>query len=195
MWRRFKSIMSLPSFFNMLAALIITVIVPSVGYADVCVWRDPERSMIRLFPKAKDYETIEVKIPAEKLRHIENRLGRPLDPGERTDWIYYKLRDNDGKTLGYILTDAENGEYGAIEIVAGITPDGRVAGVYIQRARERDKEFRSKEFLAQFAGKTNADPVQAGKDIKGGKTVPVERVAYGVKKVLVMYDELKGESK
>lgn len=195
MWRRFKFIMSLPSIFNLMMALIFTVFAPSAVYADVCVWRDPERTMSRLFPGAKDYETIDRKISGERLKLIEKRLGKELDPGERENWIYYKIRDSRGQTLGYVLTDAEKGEYGAIEIVVGITPDGRIVGVYIQRAREMDKEFRSKEFLAQFAGKTNADPVQAGKDIKGGKTVPVERVAYGVKKVLVMYDELKGESK
>ena len=191
---RLRHILNLLNSFSLLI-LAVAVFWASTGYADVCVWRDPERTMQKIFPKANDYETIERKISGETLRLIENRLGKPLDPGEREDWIFYKIRGAKGETLGYVLTDAERGEYVAIEIVVGITPDGRIVGVYIQRARERDKEFRSKEFLAQFAGKTNADPIQAGKDIKGGKTVPVERVAYGVKKVLVMYDELKGESK
>lgn len=193
MWRQFKFIMSLPSFFNMLAALIVTVIVPSAGYADVCVWRDPERTMQKIFPKAKDYETIERKISGETLRLIESRLGKPLDPGEREEWIFYKIMGNKGEPLGYVLTDAEKGEYGAIEIVMGITPEGTVIGVYIQRARERDKEFKTRDFLDQFIGKTKENPFCIGKDIKAKGSLTAEQVSFAVRKVLVMYDELKKE--
>jgi len=185
--------MSSPSIFNLLAALIVTVIVPSAAYADVCVWRDPERTMQKIFSKAKDYETIERKISGETLRLIEKRLGKPLDPGEREDWIFYKIRGHKGEPLGYVLTDAEKGEYGVIEIVMGITPEGTVTGVYIQRARERDKEFKSRDFLDQFIGKTKEGPFRIGKDIKTASSLPTEQVSFGVRKMLVMYDELKKE--
>jgi tRNA/tmRNA/rRNA uracil-C5-methylase (TrmA/RlmC/RlmD family) len=158
--------------------------------ADVCVWRDPERTMIRLFPKAKDYETIDRKISNQQRDRIEEQLGKPLDPGEREGWIYYKIRGQKGETLGYILTDAEKGEYGVIEIVMGITTDGKSIGLYIQRARERNKEFKSKEFLDQFIGKTKSDPIQIGNDIKAKTSLPTEQIAYGVRKMLVMFDEL-----
>jgi Na+-translocating ferredoxin:NAD+ oxidoreductase RnfG subunit len=158
--------------------------------ADVCVWRDPERTMTKLFPEAKDYLTIDKKISAEVRERIERRLGKPLDPGERENWIYYEIKGSNGETLGHILTDAEKGEYGAIEIVMGVTPNGKIIGLYIQRARERDKTFRSKEFLEQFTGKTKEDRIQIGKDIKAESTVATEQVAFGVRKMLVMFDEL-----
>lgn len=169
---------------------LLLLFAPSVSHADVCVWRDPERTMSRLFPNANDYETIDRKISSEKLRLIENRLGRPLGTGERENWVYYRIRGNNAETLGYVLTDAEKGEYGAIEIVMGITPDGKVIGVYIQRARERDREFKSKEFLDQFVEKTKEDLIRIGKDIRAESSLPLEQVAFAVRKMLVMFDEL-----
>lgn len=189
---RFKHILNLPGSFSLLI-LAGAVLWASTGYADVCVWRDPERTMQKIFPKARDYETIERKISSETLRLIENRLGKPLDPGEREDWMFYKIRGDKGESLGYVLTDAEKGEYGAIEIVMGITPEGKVAGVYIQRARERDKEFKSREFLDQFIGKTKEGPFRVGKDIKANVSLPAEQVSFAARKMLIMYDELKKE--
>lgn len=188
MWQPFKFILSLLSGFKLLAILWISV--TSTVYADVCVWRDPERTMSRLFPKANDYQTIDRKISSEKLKLVEEILGRPLDPGERTNWIYYRITSEG--VLGHVLTDAEKGEYGVIEIVMGITTDGKVIGVYIQLARERDKEFKSKEFLYQFIGKTKEDPIQIGRDIQAESSLPTNQVAYGVRKMLIMYDVLKG---
>ncbi len=189
---RLRHILNLRSSFSLLI-LAGAVFWAATGYADVCVWRDPERTMQKIFPQARDYETIERKISGEKAGVIENRLGKPLDPGEREDWIFYKIRGNKGEPLGYVLTDAEKGEYGAIEIVMGITPEGKVAGVYIQRARERDKEFKSRDFLDQFIGKTKENPLHIGKDIKAEGSLPAEQVSFAARKMLIMYDELRKE--
>jgi hypothetical protein len=173
----------------MALALIFALVTES--FADVCVWRDPEKTMSKLFPAAKDYKSIDRKISPEKREAIERRLGRPLDPGEREDWIYYRLTDAKGQTLGFVIADAEKGEYGVIEIVMGITTDGKVKAVYVQKARERNKEFKSPEFLTQFAGKTHQDAIQIGKDIHvKERAVAANEVAFAVRKMLVFYDEL-----
>jgi len=181
---------SFSAVFRTLVTLVLIIAFIVEAFADVCVWRDPERTMTKLFPKAKDYLTIDKKISSEVRERIEQRLGKPLDPGERENWIYYEIKGADGETLGYILTDAEKGEYGAIEIVMGVTPDGKIIGLYIQRARERNKAFRSKEFLEQFTGKTKDDQIQIGKDIKTESAIATEQVTFGVRKMLVMFDEL-----
>lgn len=187
---KFKFISNFSVTFRIAVALVVLFSFSLELLADVCVWRDPERTMTRLFPKARDYETIDKKISTEQRARIEKQIGKPLDPGEREGWIYYTIRDENGEPLGYILTDAEKGEYGVIEMVMGITTDGKIIGVYIQRARERDKEFKSKEFLDQFVEKTKGEPIQIGKNIKVKSSVPTEQVAFGVRKMLVMFDEL-----
>jgi len=146
--------------------------------------------MSKVFPNAHDYKTIDLKIPSAKRTSIEQRLGKPLDPGERDSWTYYEIIGKDS-VLGYIIADAEKGDYGVIEIVIGLNVDGRVNQVYIQRSRERNKEFKTKEFLAQFAGKTKTDPIRIGKDIVAQSTLPTEQVSFGVRKMLVMFDELQ----
>lgn len=152
--------------FKSLIVLIMIFAMVTESLADVCVWRDPEKTMSKLFPTARDYKTIDRKISPEKRQVIEQRLGRTLDPGEREDWNYYRLTDDKGQPLGFVIADAEKGEYGVIEVVMGITTDGKVKAVYVQKARERNKEFKSPEFLAQFAGKTHKDGIQIGKDIR-----------------------------
>ena len=179
-----------------LLAIVILVIVASVSvFADVCVWRNPERTMAKVFPKAHDYKTVDLKISAEKRAAIEQRLGKALDPGERETWTYYEIIGNDKSLLGYIIADAEKGEYGVIEIVMGLSTEGVVQQVYIQRARERDKEFKSKEYLVQFVGKSKEDPLKLGQDLKATATLPTQQVAFGVRKMLIMFDELKTKSK
>ncbi|MEM5799955.1 MAG: hypothetical protein QXZ43_04815 [Candidatus Aenigmatarchaeota archaeon] len=159
-------------------------------YAEVCVWRNPEKTMIKIFPKANDYKTITKVFGEDKRKVIEDRLGNKLAEGERKDWIYYEIKGSENKTLGYIIADAEKGEYGVIEIVMGITPDGKIEGIYIQRSREKDKNFKSEQFLKQFCGKTIKDPIKLGEDIKAVETIAVKAVILGVRKMLIFYDEL-----
>lgn len=159
MWLRFKYTMNFQSCFRVVIVSGFLACMSTPTYADVCVWRNPERTMSRIFPQAGDYKTI-TKIINEKQRAIiEKRLGQRLTAGESKDWIYYQITGKEGETLGYITADAEKGEYGVIEMVAGITPDGKVKDIYIQRSRERDKEFKSREFLDQFRDKTVTDPI------------------------------------
>lgn len=184
--------------FKTFLLLVILVGWNSPAVADVCVWRDPERTMQLLFPEAMDYRTIDRKIPPDTLVEIERRLGRPLDPGERKDWTYYELVGSKGKKLGYVIADAEKGEYGVIEIVMGLSVKEKVVGVYIQRSRERKtRKLKSKEFLSQFIGKGVEDGLETGKDIRAvdGAEAAAKEVAFGVKKMLVFYDEIGNSSK
>jgi Na+-translocating ferredoxin:NAD+ oxidoreductase RnfG subunit len=147
--------------------------------------------MTKIFPEASDYKTITQGIGLDQKETIEKRLGESISPGEGKDWIYYEITDQSGKTLGYITADAETGEYGVIEMVMGITPDRKIKGVYIQRSREKDKEFQSRAFLDQFTGKTMNDHVEDGMDIPfaGGSTAQ-QKVVFGVRKMLLFYEEL-----
>lgn len=174
--------------------VLCTALLAAVALADVCVWRDPERTMSQIFPNAGDYKSLTRKIDAKTREKIEKRIGVDLDPSERTEWGSYKIVDKGGKELGRIIACAQSGDYGAIEVVMGVTPEGKVKGVYVQRTRERvSKQLRSRDFLAQFDGKAVRDPLKVGDDvkaIKGGENAS-KAVALAVKKMLVLYDELK----
>jgi len=158
----------------------------------ICVWRNPERTMARIFPEARDYKTVTREISPQKREIIEERLGSQLLPGQQETFQYYELLDMKGSLLGYIIASAQRGEFGVIEFVFGLDRDIKINGIYIQRARERDREFRKREFLKQFIGKgvQDVDKMQIGKDIKAEKTTGTTAVILGIRKELITLDEL-----
>ena len=126
-------------------------------WADVCVWRDPERTMVRLFPQAHDYKTEIFKLKPDQIARIEALAGEPLHETEKKEYNLYAITA-DGKTLGWVLALAGTGEYGVIETVLGLGLDRRIRGVYLQRVRERKrKALKSDDFLGQFRGKSLKD--------------------------------------
>ena len=172
--------------FTTLIAIIFSTI--EISYAQEeykCIWRNPERTMVRIFPEALDYKTINKKITSQKLKEIEEKAGKLL-AGQRELFQYYELMTNE-TSLGYILTSTQKGEYGAIEFVFGIDKAGTIISIYIQRSRERDREFKEKAFLDQFIGK-NLNDIE---NIKFNKTVGTQAVVSGVKKELITFEILK----
>lgn len=186
MHRLFKSIIFLLALFS---------VTPGPAAAQevyICVWTNPERTMTRIFPEAKDYRTVTKKISPQELQTIEDRLKAKLLPGQRETYQYYEMLDSNGDLLGHILAASQKGEYGAIEFVFGIDLDLKIKGIYIQRARERDAEFKKPEFLEQFIGKKlkDADTMDIGKGITAQTKIATAAVVSGVKKELVAFDEL-----
>jgi hypothetical protein len=162
----------------------------SPARADVCVWRDPERTMQRLFPQARDYKTITVKMTPERIAAIERGLGEPLEASEKREFDRYEITGADGSRLGTVLALAGRGEYGAIEVVIGINPAGRVVGAYIQRSREKaTRVLQAPEFLNQFAGKTRTDGFDGIKPAPGAESASGV-VAFVIRKMLVFQDVL-----
>ncbi len=155
------------------------------------MWRNPERTMTRLFPSAKDYITMTKKITVKQLKAIESRAGELL-PGQKKIFQYFEMIDAKGKLLGYTIASTQKGEYGAIEFVFGLDVNRKIKGIYIQRARERDREFKNKKFLNQFIGKSgkDIDMLTIGKGIKAKKTIGTNAISTGIIKELAALDVL-----
>lgn len=150
-----------------------------------CIWRNPERTMMHIFPDAKDYKTITKKISSENLKEIESRAGKLL-PGQREAFQYYELTGDSNILLGYIFASTQKGEYGSIEFVFGLDKNSKIKKIYIQRSRERNNDFKNKEFLDQFTGKSI-------KDIETGEfknSLGMQAVLSGIKKELTAFDVL-----
>lgn len=177
-------------------AAAMLVAIASTASADVCVWRDPERTMSKLFPAAKDYKTVTKKIKKETAQKIEALAGVRLDETERAEFNYYDITGTVGsktQKVGTVLALAGAGDYGAIEVVIGLDNDEKIVGAYIQRMRERSGDkLRSEEFLGQFKSKTVKDPIAIGNDIKPvseAKTAS-QAITVAIKKMLAFYEVL-----
>lgn len=170
-------------------------------FADVCVWRDPERTMQKIFPAARDYKTITVKMAPDKIAGIEKAINAKLDDSEKKEFNFYDITavvHGKPQQIGTIIALAGRGEYGVIEVVIGVDGTGKILGAYIQRSRERvTRAIDSPAFLQQFKGKTKDDGFDVGSAIKppSAEAESASRVvAFVIKKMLVFYDVLsKGE--
>jgi len=173
--------------------LIGLLLQSSLAQADVCVWRDPERTMVKLFPEAKDYKTEVYKLKPDQIERIEALAGEPLLPGEKEEYNLYAITA-DGRTLGWVLALAGTGEYGVIETVVGLNVDHSIRGVYLQRVRERQQEaLKSEVFLGQFRGKTQKDSLDI-KPVAGAEKASAVIVRL-VKKMLAYDAVLNTDSK
>lgn len=159
--------------------------------------------MQKIFPEARDYKTLTIKMTPETIGRIERALGGKLDESEKSEFNVYEIMGTSGgkpQRIGAILALAGKGEYGAIEVVIGVDPGDKVVGAYIQRSRERaTRALQAPEFLEQFVGKTKDDALELGRDLE--PTSPDAEtgsrvVALAIKKMLVFHDALmKGGSK
>ena len=186
--------MNLKPRFIMLLTAVCSILAAEVFSQEsyVCVWRNPEVTMRRIFRQAKDYRTVTLKISPEQLKAIEKQLGQELLPGQRDIFQYYEMVDSSSAVIGYIIAASQKGTYGAIEFVFGLDTDLKINGIYIQRARERDREFKKKEFLNSFLGKGTEDiiEIKIGEDIKVKETAGTLSVLNGIRKELIAYDVL-----
>ncbi len=156
------------------------------------MWRNPERTMTRIFPGARDYRTVTVPIRPAQREAIERATGFPLLPGQREQFQYFTMTGEAGRPVGTIIAASQKGEFGAIEVVFGLDEAGAIAGLYVQRARERDQAFRERAFLDQFLGTKVTDAARLRRRLAGEKNRGAAAVLQGVLKELVTFRELTG---
>jgi len=177
--------------------MLLLALFAAPARADVCVWRDPERTMQNIFPEARDYKTITVKFAPDKVSAIEKQLGAPIEEASQGEFNFYDIIGAAGgkpRKMGTIIALAGKGEYGVIEVVIGVDNAGKILGAYIQRSRERvTKVLESPAFLDQFKGKTKAGSFDVGSAIKPASAdaeAASRTVAFVIRKMLVFYQVL-----
>jgi len=154
------------------------------------VWRNPERTMTRIFPDARDYKTITVEISPDQRKIIEEKIGHALLPGQQDRFQYFDMTGDKGQVIGRIIPSTQKGEYGAVEFVFGIDNAGTIKDIYVQRARERDQTFKERAFLDLFVGRSIRESGNFDDLGTGDSTPGTEAVVRGVVKELVCYEAL-----
>ena len=141
---------------------------PEVGTiqsAPLCPWREPAEDLKSFFPTATRYEA-ETHILSGMRLQVASLLGR-LPTGDENALHIYRVY-NQQTEMGVILTQRVKGAYGAIELVLGVDPAGKVSGIRLQRNREPESialELQRSEWLGAFIGKQGTDPWKLGEDI------------------------------
>lgn len=156
----------------------------------LCVWRNPERTMTRIFPDGRDYVSVNARITEAQRREIESRLGFELLPGQQDLFQYFRMMGEGGEEIGTIIPASQKGRFGAVEFVLGLDNDLVVRDLYIQRARERDQRFKEREFLDLFVGLKLSEAPALDRLYEGEETPGTAAVIRGLKKELVTYQVL-----
>jgi hypothetical protein len=130
------------------------------------------------------YKKIELNA-GDKTR-LERRLGYSL---ARPSYTFF-VAQSAGKVDGYALIDEELGEHLPITFAVKLTPAGVVERQEIVIYRE--DEVRDARFRKQFVGKCARDPIAVDRDIDSisGATISSRAMAAGVKRAVVLFEEL-----
>jgi electron transport complex protein RnfG len=125
---------------------------------------------------------------AERAR-LQHRLGYAPS---KTSYTFY-VATSGGRIDGYALIDEEKGEHLPITFAVKLSPEGKILRQEIVVYREaRGDEVRDERFRAQFVGKSARDAIETDQDIQAvsGATISSRAMAVGVKRAVVLFDEL-----
>lgn len=149
----------------------------------------PRAILGEFFPNSQVVSYQRFDLTAEQRTRLEQRLGyAPRKPS----YTIYIAKTND-QVDGYAVLDEEQGQHLPITFAVKLSKAGAVQRQEILVYRERyGDEVRDPRFRQQFQGKTAADPLRHGEEViaVSGATISSRAMAIGVRRVLVMVDEL-----
>lgn len=141
------------------------------------------------FPKSERVTYRKVQPGPEQLAALQQRLGyKPARP----EYVFF-VASTGAHVDGYALIDEERGQHEQITFAVKFSPEGVVERHEVMVYRESyGQEITDPRFRRQFQGKTVKDPVRAGADIDvvTGATISSRAMATGVRRALVLLDEL-----
>ena len=165
----------------------------------VTLWAAPARAqavyfstrdlLADFFKKSEAVSYQVVDIASGDRERLEKKLGYAVP---KSKYTFFVARTG-GHIDGYALIDEEKGEHLPITFAVKLSPEGVVERQEIVAYREpRGDEVRDDRFRKQFVGKSARDPVAAGLDIVAvsGATISSRAMAVGVKRALILFDEL-----
>jgi hypothetical protein len=150
------------------------------------VYLTPAQALALAFPGETYAEETVRLTPAQKTA-AEKRLGWRLKNDPLT---VYRAPS------GYAVIADETGKFKPITFLVKAGSDFSVQRVDVMVYREeRGGDVRTARFLRQFDGKTPESPLRPGRDVSNitGATLSVRALAAGVKRVLVVLEEVYGK--
>lgn len=141
------------------------------------------------FPNSQRVSYRKVKLGPAELAAVQGRLGyKPTKP----EYVVF-VATTGAHVDGYAIIDEELGQHEQITFAVKLSSEGVVERHEVMVYRESyGEEITDSRFRRQFQGKTAKDPVRAGVDIDvvTGATISSRSMAIGVRRSLVLLDEL-----
>ncbi|MFN8672414.1 MAG: FMN-binding protein [Candidatus Sericytochromatia bacterium] len=148
-----------------------------------------EKQAVDLVFKDLKVEKKQFSITPEQKNNVQKRLKRKI---KETNFSYYVgKKGNENERYAWVLD--EQGKHFPMTFIVSINKNLVVEQVAIMVYREKKgDEVKRKRFLNQFIKKSVSDPIEVDNDIIHitGATISSWSISAGVKKALVLTDEL-----
>jgi Na+-translocating ferredoxin:NAD+ oxidoreductase RnfG subunit len=166
---------------------LLALLVPRVGRAEH--YLDFAEAARVLFPEADGFESAPAELDSAARKRIKSESGMRVRK-RRVE----SLRARRGEaTIGWVYRDEVIGKHEFITYALGIDAKRAVRGIEILDYREtKGGEVREAKWRAQFLGKTGADRLRLGKDIRNisGATLSCRNLTDGTRRLLATHDVL-----
>ncbi|MBM3984853.1 MAG: hypothetical protein FJ296_04055, partial [Planctomycetes bacterium] len=147
------------------------------------VFLDKAQALAHVFPGATRVTELRHVLTAAETEAIQARLGVRLEEGG----FFLYAAEHAGAPPSYAAIVAEIGKVRPITHIVEVRPDGACGRVAVMIFREsHGADVASSRFMAQYAGKTLADPIRVEKDVinVAGSTLSAHAICRGVRKAL-----------
>lgn len=157
----------------------------------------------KMLPEAESIVEETRKLTKEEKEKIKKNLGGVMvfyqhgseseKVYERTEYTFY-FGMKDGKKTGVAIIDKQPGKWGPVEyIIALDATTAKVTDLAVMSYTERrGRPIARRNFLKQFVGKHNTDPIKVRKDIRNitGATISCVATCFAIKKISTLYEVL-----
>lgn len=172
--------------------LCIFIFIPLKSIHAETIYLTPQEALKITFQNSQEIVAEKKILTPEQMQVAEKKLGQPIN---KNTWNFY-LAKTGAQVDGYAVIDNEMGKMEPITFMTAINPDGTIKSVELLVYREtHGQEVHERNFLKQYKGKKNSDPLRVGQDIKNitGATISSHAVTYGVKRDLLIWNLFYGK--
>ena len=172
---------------SLLVALCLAAAAPVASATTV--YHTEEEALRIAFPTATRFDAQPRPLGAELRDRVSERVGYPI----RERLVLIHEASAGGDLVGRAIVLDEIGKTMPFRFLVAFRPDGAVDEVLLLTYREpRGGEIEREAFRAQYAGKTLADPIRRGDDIRNisGATISVDSLSRGVRRALALQEAL-----
>ncbi len=153
------------------------------------VFLTEEDALKLVLARSERIRTDVLHLTPDQKAHIEARIGWKFPE----DTFHVMIGETGSRIDGYAIVQNTIGKHKPMTYMVGADAQGQCTAVELLVFREaRGSEVRTKRFNVQYEGKTVSDPIRINKDIINisGATMSVRSMSAGVKRALVLIDEM-----
>lgn len=138
----------------------------------------------------------EVKAQNEAMQRII--VADTFEQTQKQENVYHVAKNGNGEVLGYIFTFSENGYGGAVKVMTGIAPDGKIIAIEVLSAGDETpglgQNATKSDFWKLFEGKSGqlktSKSASTDSDIQAmtGATITSRAVVNAVNKATALFE-------